>query len=82
MAPCRPGELALEKREGGITKVTVEHPNKGHYGANNFVLCREVVPISEGPYLGGSLIGGSTVIMNNNTLLIMCTKTVNEYHTR
>ena len=26
---------------------TVEPPNKGHFGANSFVLCREVVPISE-----------------------------------
>ena len=26
---------------------TVEPPNKGHYGANNLVPCREVVPISE-----------------------------------
>ena len=25
----------------------VEPPNKGHCGANNFVPCREVVPISE-----------------------------------
>ena len=31
---------------------TVEPPNKGHYGTNDFetsVLCREVVPILEGP---------------------------------
>ena len=26
---------------------TVELPNKGHFGANSFVPCREVVPISE-----------------------------------
>ena len=26
---------------------TVEPPNKGHYGANDFVPCREVVPMSE-----------------------------------
>ena len=26
---------------------TVEPLNKGHFGANNFVPCREVVPISE-----------------------------------
>ena len=26
---------------------TVEPPNKGHFGANSFVPCREVVPISE-----------------------------------
>ena len=26
---------------------TVETPNKGHFGANSFVPCREVVPISE-----------------------------------
>ena len=29
--------------------ITAELPNKGHFGANGFVLCREVVPISEGP---------------------------------
>ena len=29
--------------------ITVEPPNKGHYGDNDFVPCREVVPISEGP---------------------------------
>ena len=29
--------------------ITVESPNKGHFGANSFVPCREVVPISEGP---------------------------------
>ena len=28
---------------------TVEHSNKGHFGDNNFVSCREVVLISEGP---------------------------------
>ena len=28
---------------------TVEPQNKGHFGANSFVPCREVVPISEGP---------------------------------
>ena len=27
----------------------VEPPNKGHFGANSFVPCREVIPISEGP---------------------------------
>ena len=26
---------------------TVEPPNKGHFGANSFVPCREAVPISE-----------------------------------
>ena len=26
---------------------TAEPPNKGHFGANSFVLCREVIPISE-----------------------------------
>ena len=30
-----------------INKDTVEPPNKGHYGANGFVPCREIVPISE-----------------------------------
>ena len=27
--------------------ITVGPPNKGHFGGNNFVPCREVVPISE-----------------------------------
>ena len=27
--------------------ISVEPPNKGHFGANSFVPCREVVPISE-----------------------------------
>ena len=26
---------------------TVQPPNKGHYGANDFVPCREVIPMSE-----------------------------------
>ena len=30
-----------------ITVYAVEPPNKGHFGANSFVPCREVVPISE-----------------------------------
>ena len=38
----------------------VETPNKRHFGAKSFVLCREVVPISE----GRSLIRGSTVLIN------------------
>ena len=29
------------------TMTTVEPPNKGHFGANSFVLCIDVVPISE-----------------------------------
>ena len=33
----------------GCMNFTVEPPNKGHFGANSFVPCREVVPISEGP---------------------------------
>ena len=28
--------------------IQVEPPNKGRYGANDFVPCKEVVPISEG----------------------------------
>ena len=32
-----------ERRE----QCTVETLNKGHFGANSFVLCREVVPVSE-----------------------------------
>ena len=39
----------LKWREVGELQYTVEPPNKGHFGANSFVLCREVVPISEGP---------------------------------
>ena len=30
-----------------LVQYTVEPPNKGHYGANNLVICREVSPISE-----------------------------------
>ena len=30
-----------------VSNGTVEPPNKGHYGAKDFVPCREVVPISE-----------------------------------
>ena len=30
-----------------LCKITVEPPDKGHYGANDFVPCGEVVPISE-----------------------------------
>ena len=26
---------------------TVEPPNKGHFGANSFVPCREVIPVLE-----------------------------------
>ena len=46
-------ERTEEGEEGGGSTVNMGHygaaepPNKGHYGANNFVLCREVVPISE-----------------------------------
>ena len=29
------------------SRITVEPLNKGHFGANSFVPCREVVPISE-----------------------------------
>ena len=29
------------------TIATVEPPNKGHFEANRFIPCREVVPISE-----------------------------------
>ena len=36
-----------EGRVGCVTVNTVEPLNKGHFGANNFVPCREVVPISE-----------------------------------
>ena len=32
-----------------MLNTTVEPLNKGHFGANTFVPCREVVPISEGP---------------------------------
>ena len=31
--------------------IIVEPLNKGHYGTNDFVPCREVVPISESPLL-------------------------------
>ena len=31
----------------GYRHPTMEPPNKGHFGANSFVPCREVAPISE-----------------------------------
>ena len=34
-------------QEEGGKLYTVEPPNNGHFGDNNFVPCREVVPISE-----------------------------------
>ena len=34
----------------------MEPLNKGHFGGNSFVLCREVVPISEGPLFGGTSV--------------------------
>ena len=36
--------------------ITVEPPNKGHFGNGSFVLCSEVVPISEVPLLNNVLI--------------------------
>ena len=33
---------------------TVEPPNKGHFGANSFVSCREVVPISDNTQHGAA----------------------------
>ena len=33
-----------------LSLYTVEPPNKGHFGTNGFVPCREVVPISEVKY--------------------------------
>ena len=33
--------------EEQTNSTTVEPPNKGHFGGNSFVPCREVVPISE-----------------------------------
>ena len=66
-----------------LHRITVEPPNKGHFGTSHFVFCREVVlfsdvknvllqwergieqcPLQRGcPFLGGSFIGGSTVIL-------------------
>ena len=36
-----------EKLQQQKVSCTVEPPNKGHFGANSFVPCREAVPISE-----------------------------------
>ena len=41
------GRAGVQDSEFNTT--TVEPLNKGHFGANSFVPCREVVPISEGP---------------------------------
>ena len=43
--------LKLNQKHMRIAVYTVEPPNKGHFGANNFVPCREVVPISEVKYV-------------------------------
>ena len=39
--------LEGRKRKRWERLYTVEPPNKGHLGANSFVPCREVLPISE-----------------------------------
>ena len=39
---------------GPTFTATMEPPNKGHYGANDFVTCREVVPTSTLIYSGTS----------------------------
>ena len=36
------------------TLYTVEPPNKGHFGSRGFVLCSEVVPISEVHYFSST----------------------------
>ena len=38
-----------------VLTLSVEPPNKGHYGVNYFVTCREVVPISEGQIIHQSI---------------------------
>ena len=40
----------------------MEPPNKRHFGANGFVPCREVVPISEGPLSEVPCVGQSAGI--------------------
>ena len=44
-------QICCSTQTGQHSRCTVEPPNKGHFGANSFVPCREVVPISEGPLL-------------------------------
>ena len=45
------GDQVLEVNGQSVGKpedsFTVEPSNKGHYGTNDFVHCREVIPISE-----------------------------------
>ena len=47
---------------------TVEPPNKEHFGANSFVPCREVVPISEGPPSEVPLYMATSVCVQHYTL--------------
>ena len=41
------GERGRGEERDDRVRGTVEPPNKGHFGANSFVPCREVVCISE-----------------------------------
>ena len=46
MNPLNKGHL-WDAGKCSYSVFTVEPPNKGHFGGNNFVPCREVVPFSE-----------------------------------
>ena len=47
----RIGQPQKDKLPSPNVSITLEPPNKGHYGANDIVPCREGVPISRVPYL-------------------------------
>ena len=58
---------SYEIAKGLLQYYTVEPPNKGHYGANDFVPCREVVPISEGPLSEVALLNHLDLIYHLHT---------------
>ena len=49
-----------------VEETTVEPPNKGHYGANNLSFVEGRL------YLGGSLVGGSTVLQYRIAGVLSC----------
>ena len=65
---------AENRRINPNRNATVEPLNKGDYGANSFVPCREVVPISEGPLLEVPLyLFASTLSTRDRPSRLHCT---------
>ena len=64
--------------------VQLKPPNKGHYGTNDFVPCREVVPISEGPlseaplYIVFANVGFMHICIHVQTCSLTSTELSNE----